>query len=97
MRYNLAMKTVAFKKYFKESLKDSEFRKVWESAEAEYQISRQIIKKRLEKKMSQQELAKKAKTTQAVISQLENSTINPSIDLLKRVALGLDSKLVVQI
>jgi ribosome-binding protein aMBF1 (putative translation factor) len=91
------MKLLSFDKYFEESMKDPEFKKNWEGSEVEYQLSRQIIKKRLDKKMSQQELAKKAKTTQAVISGLENSTFNPSLDLLKRVSVGLGSKLNIKI
>lgn len=91
------MKLYTFKQHFKESLKDPEFKKLWKESELEYQISRQIIKKRLEKKMSQQELAKRAKTTQAVISRLESSSFNPSLDLLKRVSVGLGSKINIQI
>jgi len=91
------MKLLSFDKYFEESIKDPEFKKLWEANGVEYQLSRQIIKKRLDKKMSQQELAKKANTTQAVISGLENSTLNPSLDLLKRVSVGLGSKLNIKI
>ena len=91
------MKLLSFEEYFKKSLKDPEFKQLWEKSEIEYQLSRQIIKKRLEKKMSQQELAKKAGTTQAIISQIENSSLNPSVDLLKRISVGLGSKLSIQI
>ena len=91
------MKLLTFDHYFNNSLKDPEFKKLWEMSGPKYELSRQIIKKRLEKKMSQQELAKKAFTTQAVISRLENSTFNPSLDLLKRISLGLGSKLNIQI
>lgn len=91
------MKLLSFEQYFKNSLKDPKFKKLWEKSEVEYQLSRQIIKKRLEKKMSQQGLAKKAGTTQAVISQIENSSLNPSLDLLKRISAGLGSKLNIQI
>ena len=91
------MKLLSFEKYFQNSLKDPKFKKLWEKSEIEYQISRQIIRKRLERKMSQQELAKRAGTTQAIISQIENSSLNPSLDLLKRISLGLGSKLNIQI
>lgn len=87
------MKLLSFDQYFKESLKDSEFKKLWEKTEPKYQLSRQIIKKRLEKKMSQQELAKKSGTTQAIISKIENSNFNPTINLLERISYGLGSKL----
>ena len=91
------MKLLTFDQYFTNSLKDPEFKNLWEKSEPKYQLSRQIIKKRLAKKMSQQELAKKSGTTQAVISRLENSTFNPSLELLERISFGLGSKLNVQI
>ncbi len=91
------MKLMTFDQYFNNSLKDPEFKKLWEESSPKYQLSRQIIKRRLENKMSQSELAKKAGTTQAVISRLENSTFNPSLSLLERVSLGLGSKLNIRI
>lgn len=97
IRYNYSMKLLTFDQYFTNSLKDPEFKNLWEKSEPKYQLSRQIIKKRLAKKMSQQELAKKSGTTQAVISRLENSTFNPSLELLERISFGLGSKLNVQI
>lgn len=87
------MKLLTFNQYLKNSLKNPEFKKLWEMADPEYQLSRQIIKARLQKKMSQQDLAKKANTTQAIISRLENSNFNPSLNLLKRISYGLGSKL----
>ena len=91
------MKLLTFDQYFENSLKDPGFKKLWEMSDPEYQLSRQIIKKGLENKMSQQELAKKAGTTQAIISRLENSAFNPSLNLLKRISLGLGSKLNIRI
>ena len=91
------MKLLTFDQYFKNSLKNPEFKKLWEESEPKYQLSRQIIKKRLEKKMSQGELANKSGTTQAIISRLENSTFNPTIELLERVSAGLGSKLTLSI
>ena len=91
------MKLLSFEQYFEESLKDPKFKKLWEKSEIEYQLSRQIIKKRLDKKISQQELAKRAKTTQNIISRIENSSFNPSLNLLKRISIGLDSKLNIRI
>lgn len=85
-----------FRQHLRESLKNPEFRKAWEESELEYQISRALIKSRLEKKVSQQELAKKAHTTQAVISRLEAMSFNPSIELLKRVAGALNLRLKIQ-
>ena len=91
------MKLLTFDQYFKNSLNDLEFKKLWEQSKPKYELSRQLIKKRLEKKMSQGVLAKKSGTTQAVISRLENSTFNPTVELLERVSAGLGSKLTLSI
>jgi len=59
-------------------------------------LSCAIIEKRLAQQMSQRQLAKKMKTTQAVISRIESMNANPSLFLLKRLAEALDSKLILQ-
>ncbi len=43
--------------------------------------------------MSQRQLAKKVKTSQAIICRIEGMNYNPSLALLKRIAQSLDSKL----
>lgn len=91
------MKTYTFKQHLRESLKDPEFRKVWEETEVEYQISRALIAARLNKNISQRELARKANTTQAVISRLESMSANPSIGLIQKIAAALSLKLKVQL
>lgn len=87
------MKVYTLQDHIKESLKDPEFKKEWENSEAEYQISRALIAARIKRKISQEELAKKANTTQAVISRLENMTANPSVRLLQKIAQALNLKL----
>lgn len=77
----------------KKRLKNPEFKKAWEESETEYQLSHALISVRLDKKISQRALAKKAKTTQAVISRIESMDSNPSILLLKRLAVALGTKL----
>ena len=82
--------------HLKESLKNPKFRKEWEKTELEYQLACQLIEKRLAKKMSQRSLAKKVKTTQAILSRIETMSANPSLSLLKRIAQALNSKLILQ-
>ncbi len=86
---------ILFEDDLEERLKNPKFRTAWEASEADYQISRQMIKARLEKKMSQRELAKRAKTSQANISNLEGMNYNPSLAFLKRIsgALGIKFQL----
>lgn len=79
--------------HIKESLKNPEFKKAWEESEPEYQLARQLIATRLSQKLSQRDLAKKVKTTQAIISRIETMQANPSLALIKRIAQTLDLKL----
>lgn len=90
------MKDITFDQYLKEQLKDPEFRKEWERTEAAYQVTRELIRARIERKISQRELAKRAKTTQAVLSRIENMTVSPSIGLLQRIAQALGKNLEVK-
>lgn len=82
-------KLYTFEEDLKMRLKDPKFRKAWEESEVEYQLAKKLIDRRLEKEISQRELAKKAKTTQAVVSRIESMNSNPSISLLKRLASAL--------
>ena len=89
----MGRKFYVLKDHLAESLKDPTFKKAWEESEVEYQLSRQIIAVRLEKKMTQKELAGKANTTQAVISRIERMATNTSVELLKRIASAFDTRL----
>ena len=90
------MKLYTFEDHLKKSLKNPEFRKIWEESEAEYQVSRALIEARIKKKISQKELAKRANTTQAIISRLENMSANPSVRLLQKIAQALNLKVKIQ-
>lgn len=74
-------------------LKNPSFKKAWEESEPEYLLAKELIEKRLKKNFSQRDLARKLKTTQAVISRLETMRANPSLQLLKRIAGVFDAKL----
>lgn len=78
-------------------MKDPGFRHEYERLETEFQIARQIIDARIKKKITQEELAKKAKTGQAVISRLEGMNGKPSISLLERIARALNIKMQITI
>ncbi|MEK7517790.1 MAG: helix-turn-helix transcriptional regulator [Patescibacteria group bacterium] len=90
------MKIYTLQDDLKKRLKDPAFKKAWEESEAEYQVSRVLIAARIKRKISQQELAKEANTTQAVISRLENMTANPSVGLLQKIAQALNLKVKIQ-
>ena len=91
------MKDYTFQDHLKECLKDPKFREVWKDSKVYSEISRIIANRRLEKKMSMNELAKRANTTQAVILRLENMNANPSIGLLQKIASALNLQLKIQL
>jgi len=77
-------------------LKDPKVRKALKESELEYQIARAIIKARIEKGLTQGQLAYKLKTKQSVISRVENAKTTPSLSLLKKLASALGVNLSVQ-
>lgn len=87
------MRVYTLKDDLKKRLRNPIFRRAWEESEVEYQLSRILIQKRLNKNISQRELAKRAHTTQAMISRIEGMNSNPSIGLLKKLAGALGLKL----
>lgn len=82
--------------YKQKLLKDPEFKKLYEESQPEFEIAKAIIRTRLEKKITQKELAEKMNTTQSVISRVEQGRTSPSIALLKRLAAALNTTLQVQ-
>ena len=86
-------KVFTFQDHLKESLKDMEFKKVWEESETDYILACKLIEARMKKNLSQHDLARKIGTSQAAISRIENMSGNPSLHLLKRIANALSVKL----
>jgi len=74
-------------------LTDPETRKEVKELELEYALIRQIIKARIEQKISQKELAQRMGTQQSNISRLESGEYNPSLKFLKKVAESLGKEL----
>jgi len=88
---------VSFSEHKAEMLKNPAFKKAYDALEPEYVIIRAIIKKRIESKMSQKDLAKKLGTKQSAISRLESGTYNPTLSFLKKLSTALGGKLEVKI
>ena len=88
---------VSAKEVHEKWMKDPKYRREYEKLQPEFEIASQMIEARLKKKMSQEELAKKVGTGQAVISRLEGMNASPSLSLLKRVASALGTKITITI
>jgi DNA-binding XRE family transcriptional regulator len=83
--------------WHKKQMRNPEYRKAYEALEVEYRIKSDVLRKRIEKDMTQADLAHKTGIDQATISRLENGNYNPSIKFLERIAKGLGAKLKVSI
>ena len=77
-------------------LKDPKFRKAYEESQLEYEIARAVIRARIERGLTQKQLAEKLNTKQSVISRVESANTTPSLSLLKRLAQALNTSLQVQ-
>lgn len=73
--------------------KDSELKKAYDDLDLEYSIIEQVIRKRLEKGLSQKQLAEKIGTKQSAIARLEGGNSNPSVAFLEKVSKALGGKL----
>jgi predicted transcriptional regulator len=82
--------------YEKKLLRSKEFRRIAEESEPEYQLARSLIAARIKSKLTQAEIARRAKTNQASISRLETGTSKPSMSFLERVAAALGGRLMIR-
>jgi ribosome-binding protein aMBF1 (putative translation factor) len=88
---------ISFKKIFNQAMKDPEIKSEYDRLGPEYEIIEAIIRKRIEKNLSQKELATKMGTKQSALSRLESGNYNPSLLFLKKIATALDSKLTISL
>ena len=69
----------SYKDVKKRFLADPEFRKEYESLEPEFELTESIIRRRIELKMSQEELAAKVGTGQAAVSSWRVAMLIPPL------------------
>ena len=79
-----------FDDFFDEQMKDPEFKTEYNNLQPEFDVIRAIIDARTTQNITQKQLSEKTGINQADISKLENGTRNPTINLLKRLADGMD-------
>lgn len=70
-------------------LSDPDFAIAWKESELEYQVARNIINKRKELGLTQQELATRINKQQSVISRIESGDCNVTLKTLSEIALAL--------
>lgn len=82
-----------WKEHKKQLLKDPELRKEYEALEPEYQLASALIRLRLAKGLTQEELARLLGTKQESIARLESGNSLPSLSTVKKLANALDAEL----
>ena len=85
---------VNFKKHL---LKDAEISRAYTNMGPEFELARAIIEKRIQKGLTQAELARKTRTKQSAISRLESGRYNPSLAFLGKVSKALGARVVVSL
>jgi transcriptional regulator with XRE-family HTH domain len=83
----------SYKDVKKRFLADPEFRKEYEALKPEFDLIESIVRRRIELKITQKELADRVGTGQAVISRLESGNANPTLASLVEIAEALDANL----
>ncbi len=85
-----------FRDSLNKRLKEAGFRREYEAIQPEMDIIRAIVEARQSRNLTQKELATRTGINQADISKLENGNRNPSLNMLKKLAAGLDMSLKIE-
>jgi len=84
------IKLVSSKSLLKKQMASKEFKKEFKNRKEEFEVAREIIRLRLDAKLTQKELAKLAGTSQPAIARLESGNYKSlSLTFLNRVDLAL--------
>ncbi|MBI4050616.1 MAG: helix-turn-helix transcriptional regulator [Candidatus Doudnabacteria bacterium] len=86
------MKFYDYEKLKRQALRVKRVKRAYDALEPEFEVIRMIIKKRIAKRLTQAELARRIGTKQSAVSRLEQGTYNPSLRFLQKVADALDAK-----
>jgi DNA-binding XRE family transcriptional regulator len=85
---------MTYKEYKKNALeRNHELREEYDALAPQYAIIDAVIAARIEKKMTQADLAERADTKQSNISRFESGNYNPSVEFLQKIAGALDKRL----
>jgi DNA-binding XRE family transcriptional regulator len=80
----------------KELLDDPAVKREYDALEPEFQLASSLIQARIEKKLTQADVAKKAGISQVMVARLESGASNPTVSTVNKVAhvLGKEFRLV---
>ena len=85
---------MTYKEYKMTALADDPvLRAEYQALAPQYEIINSVVSARIEKQMTQAELAERANTKQSNISRFESGNYNPSVEFLQKLAGALDKQL----
>lgn len=85
-----------FDTFLEEQMKDSDFKNEFENLQPELDVIRAIVDARTSQNLTQKQLSERTGINQADISKLENGTRNPTLNMLKRLAKGMNMELKIE-
>ncbi len=86
-----------WKEHKKQLMKNAEFKREYDALGPEYRLAADMIRLRLKKGLSQEQLATLLNTKQESIVRLESGSSLPSLSTVKRVANALDAEVEINI
>ncbi len=81
----------------KELLADKEVAKAYRELKPKYALISQLIKARIKKGLTQEQLAKRVGTKQSAIARIESGDANISIASLEKITQALNSRLIIKV
>ena len=85
-----------FDTFLEEQMKDPDFKNEFENLQPELDVIRAIVDARTSQNLTQKQLSERTGINQADISKLENGTRHPTLNMLKRLAKGMNMELKIE-
>ncbi len=89
----MSRKPVPVEKSFAKWRKDPAYRAAYAALEEEFSLANALVEARGQADISQQEIAKRMRTSQPAVARLEGGRGNPSLDTLRRYARATGTRL----
>jgi ribosome-binding protein aMBF1 (putative translation factor) len=87
------MKT--FEQFEREQLKKTGYKQAYDNLEVEFKIYEALIMARIDKKLTQRQLAKKLGIAQSALARFESGRTNPTLSFLQKITTELGLKLTI--
>jgi len=78
-----------FEDFKRESLKDPEIKREYDKLGPEFELINKIIEARIQKKLTQKDIATRMGTKQSSLARLESGKCNPTINFVQKLATAL--------